>query len=67
MTSDKPWSLRQFQHHMRQAGWQRIPGPGSGWKHVRTKKQIELQNWNSKHNRPEWEVWALAKQTPPPF
>ena len=63
----EPWTLRQLQAAMREQGWERMVGPGSGWKHTRTGKQIELLDWNSKAKCVEWEVWAEAEKTPPPF
>jgi hypothetical protein len=47
---------------MRDAGWQRMPGPGSAYRHPATGRQVYLGTWE--HGRFAWEDYAEWERVP---
>jgi len=62
-----PWTKRQLQAAMRAAGWERVPVPGSAYRHERTGRIIELDNTagiiNGVATR-TWELYARRRKVP---
>lgn len=58
-----PWSRRQLQQAMRDAGWKWL---GIGWyEHTETGARFDFETWHEGDNRPVWRVWAEKRETPP--
>ena len=64
MTTQLPWSWRQFMSAMRKAGYKSM---GHGvYQHMET--GYKYQSWEySKEWGESWKAYAAVHQTPPPF
>ena len=64
---NKPWSKRQLQAALRAVGWRRIEGPGSAY--IRDGRTFYLDDVVMVDGKQvaNWQRWAEARSTPPPF
>lgn len=56
------WTKSELQAAMRAVGWERMSGPGSGYRHPETGHQIDLGAWQN--GRFLWEIYAEKEQLP---
>lgn len=59
------WTKRQLQTAMRRAGYTRLDAPGSVYEH-KNGYTVNLNAWRAGEGY-EWQKWAKARETPPPF